>query len=76
MIINKKLKVHKILLVGCGNIGFRYYQSLSKLNLNIELSIFDKQKKRYNNFFNSKNGKIKIIKIDSLSSIKKKLIYL
>ena len=50
MIINKRLKVYKIVLVGCGNIGFRYYQSLSKLNLNIELSIFDKQKKRYNNF--------------------------
>ena len=73
MIINKRLKVYKIVLVGCGNIGFRYYQSLSKLNLNIELSIFDKQKKRYNNFFNKKNGKLRIIKIDKLDNIKKKI---
>ena len=60
-------------MVGCGNIGFRYYEALIKLNLNICLYIFDNQKEKYSKFLNSKNNKLKIVKISSLQKLKKKI---
>ena len=37
----------KILLIGFGNIGVRYYEGILKSNKNFQLYIFDKNKKKY-----------------------------
>tara|TARA_Y100000996_G_C22182589_1_gene503481 strand:- start:165 stop:572 length:408 start_codon:yes stop_codon:yes gene_type:complete len=49
----------KILLVGCGNIGFRYLQAINKLNLNFQCIVIEKNnllrkklRKNFNSSFN------------------------
>ena len=50
-------KMFKVLLVGLGSIGFRYFQAINKINLSIKLFVFDKDKQVKKKFLN-KNNKI------------------
>ena len=40
---------YSILIVGCGNIGLRYAQAVEKLNINLDLYLFDIDQSKVNN---------------------------
>ena len=69
----------RILIIGCGNIGFRHFQSILKLSKNMEIILYDKEINNYQIFlkeFNKKNiiqKKIKVKTIKSLNKINKKI---
>ena len=52
----------KILLVGFGSIGFRYFQAINRINLSIKLFIFDKNKQVKEKILD-KNNKIFLLVI-------------
>ena len=66
-------KKFKILLIGCGNIGSRYFEAINKLNLNIELFLFDKNFKRSANLLNLPSNKTLVRKINNLAYFRKDL---
>jgi len=35
--LSKVKKKYSVLLIGCGSIGYRYYQAISSTNLNIDV---------------------------------------
>lgn len=55
--VNKK---YSVLLIGCGSIGYRYYQAILSTNFNIDLYLEDKKKKNINKILKEKNKKINI----------------
>jgi hypothetical protein len=49
--------MYKVLIVGFGSIGFRYFQAINRINLSIKLFIFDKNK-QVKKKISDKNNKI------------------
>ena len=47
--MNKKKKFN-ILIFGCGNIGFRHLQAILKLKLNVNILLYDINKKKYQDY--------------------------
>ena len=41
------MKYRKILLIGLGNIGLRHLEAMLRIKTNIEISCYDKLKKKY-----------------------------
>ena len=59
----------KNLIIGCGNIGFRHFQSILKLSKNMEIILYDKEINNYQIFLKNlikniiKKEKLKLLKV-------------